>query len=389
VSLSEPGSSQQRWLAAYYFAYFAFLGAFAAYFGVYLQSLGLSGWDISVVLSLIQVMRVVAPNGWSWLAERFGRKSSVVRLAAVMSLAIFVCYFFVSSFAALAAVTAALGFFWSAILPLVEAITLGHLRTRSERYSRIRVWGSIGYIAAAVTAGALLDRFEPTALLWMSVFLLAAVGVGAFRLKDAPAIGEVPRPAPLGEILARREVRAVLMAAFFMAFAHAPYYVFFSIDLVDHGYSKTAVGALWSLGVFAEILVFMLMPGLLRRHSLRSMLLLTFAAAAVRFILIGWGVASVGLLVIAQILHAATFGAFHATVVAALNRWFDGQHQSRLQALYGSVSFGAGGLLGGLAVGGVWDALGPTFAFSLAAASAGIGGWLIWRAVPGDGESSA
>jgi PPP family 3-phenylpropionic acid transporter len=215
------------------------------------------------------------------------------------------------------------------------------------------------------------------------------VCIGAFLLTDAAAPRERPRAAPLGVTLARPEVRAVLAAAFFMAFAHAPYYVFYSIHLVDHGYSKTMIGALWSLGVVAEIGVFLLMPGLLRKHALRSILLATFAAATVRFLVIGWGVDSLVLLVLAQLLHAATFGAFHAAVVAALNRWFAGQHQSRVQALYGSVSFGGGSLIGGLLAGLAWDPFGPAVTFSAAAAAACIGGWLVWRFVPGDGETPA
>lgn len=386
VNAEAPGRSPHLRLAAYYFAYFAFLGAFAAYFGIYLQGLGLSGWRISVILSLIQVMRVVAPNGWSWLADRFGRRTAVVRLSAVMSLATFLLYFQVESFAALAVVTAVLGFFWSAILPLVEAITLGHLQSQPERYGRIRVWGSMGYIAAALAAGALLDRLPLGGLLWISAVLLAAVCMGAFLLTDAAAPPARPQAAPLGVTLSRPEVRAVLLAAFFMAFAHAPYYVFYSIDLVDHGYSKTMIGALWSLGVVAEIGVFILMPGLLRRHALRSILLATFAAAALRFLLIGWGVGSLALLLLAQLLHAATFGAFHATVVAALNRWFAGQHQARVQALYGSVSFGGGSLIGGLLAGQAWDPLGPAVTYSAAAVAACIGGYLIWRFVPGEAE---
>jgi PPP family 3-phenylpropionic acid transporter len=371
-------------LSAYYFAYFAFLGAFSSYYGIYLQGLGLSAWRISVVISLIQIMRVLAPNGWGWLAVRLGKKAAVVQLSAVASLAIFTLLFFVDSFFALVVVTALLGLFWSASLPLVEAITLSQLQGKAEHYGRIRVWGSIGFVAAVLGTGALLDRFPLSALLWISAVLLVSVCIGAFQLADSPAPIERPRLAPIGATLSRPEVRAVLLAAFFMAFAHAPYYVFYSIHLVAHGYSKTMVGTLWSLGVVAEIGVFILMPRLLRKYAPRPIFLATFAAAAVRFLVIGWGTDSLSLLLLAQLLHAATFGAFHATAVAALNRWFAGQHQARVQALYGSVSFGAGGMIGGLLAGQIWDSLGPSITFSAAACAALVGGWLIWRFVPAE-----
>jgi PPP family 3-phenylpropionic acid transporter len=164
-----------------------------------------------------------------------------------------------------------------------------------------------------------------------------------------------------------------------MSAAHSPFYVFYSIHLVDHGYEKTAVGLLWSLGVVAEIAVFLGMPRLMRTWSLRGILLASFALAVIRFQLIGWGAGSIGLLLLAQVLHGATFGACHAAAVAALNRWFPAQQQGRIQALYGSISYGAGGMFGNIASGAVWDWLGAGPAFTLGSVFAGISVLLAWR----------
>jgi hypothetical protein len=49
---------------------------------------------------------------------------------------------------------ALLAFFWSAALPLVETLTFDHLRDETGRYSRIRLWGSIGFIVAVMGTGA-------------------------------------------------------------------------------------------------------------------------------------------------------------------------------------------------------------------------------------------
>ena len=164
-----------------------------------------------------------------------------------------------------------------------------------------------------------------------------------------------------------------------MSAAHGPLYVFYSIHLVDHGYGKTVVGALWSLGVLAEILVFLVMPRLLRRHSLQRLLMFSFACAIVRFLLIGWAVDSILLLIAAQLLHGATFGVCHAATVAALHRWFPGGQQARAQALYGSISFGAGGMLGALASGQTWEAFGPGWTYTLGSLFALAGLLLVWR----------
>lgn len=376
-------------LSAWYFYYFAFIGAFSPYFGLYLKSLKFSAWDISVLLSLMQVMRLVAPNLWSALAERVGKKTTLVRVTAAMSVAGFAGFFFVTSFSGLFACMALLAFFSSASLPLAETLTLEHLCHRTEHYGNIRLWGSIGFIAAVMAVGWLLDALSLTMLLWVSVLLLVGTFACALVLPEAPhkkADFSIP---PLGAALRRPEVLAFFTACFLMSAAHGPLYVFYSIHLVDHGYGKTMVGALWSLGVVAEIVVFLFMPGLLRRYSLRAILMLSLACAVCRFLMIGWGVESLALLLLAQLLHGATFGACHAAAMAALHRWFPGVHLARAQALYGSVSFGAGGMLGGLASGQTWEAFGPGWSFTLGALFALAGLVLLWRYMPREAPSEA
>jgi PPP family 3-phenylpropionic acid transporter len=158
-----------------------------------------------------------------------------------------------------------------------------------------------------------------------------------------------------------------------MSAAHGALYIFYSIYLAEHGYSKSLVGGLWSLGVLAEIAVFYYMSRLMRRFGLRVILLASFAAASVRFLMIGWGVESLAVIVLAQLLHGLTFGAYHAASITAVNCWFPGRSQARGQALYSSLSFGAGGLLGGLLSGWMWDGVGAALTFTLSTAFALLG----------------
>ena len=362
-----------RRLSAWYFCYFAFVGAFAPYFTLYLQSLGLNAAAIGTLMSLMLAMRLLAPNLWGWLADHLGHKVLVIRLSALLSMAGFAVFFFVSGFSGLFVAMAMMAFFWSAALPLVEALTLRHLEGRTEQYGHIRLWGSIGFIAAVLATGVWLDHAALASLLWVNFLLLAGVGVCALFLVDAPRQEHRSEAVPLRESLMRPEVLALLAACLLMSAAHGPFYVFFSIHLVNHGYEKSLVGALWSVGVFAEIAVFIAMPRILRAWSARSILLLSFALAVVRFLLTGWAVDSVMAVFVAQVMHGATFGACHAAAIAALHGWFPARQQARVQALYSSASFGAGGMIGNMASGAVWDTLGPALTFSLGSAFAGAG----------------
>lgn len=385
---SQPSSPpSQGWrLSAWYFFYFAFIGAFSPYFTLYLQSLGLAAAAIGTLMSLMSAMRLVAPNLWGWLADRTGRKAVVVRLSALFSAAGFAAFFHAGDFWPLFVAMALVSFFWSASLPLVEALTLRHLEGRAEQYGRIRLWGSVGFIVAVLGTGAWLDRMEIASLLWVNLGLLAGIVACAWLLADAPTVPQGGAAPELRAGLLRPEVVALLAACFFMSAAHGPFYVFYSIHLVDHGYGKTAVGALWSLGVVAEIAVFVAMPRLMRRWSVRAILRASLALAVVRFLAIGWGADQAWLLVVAQVMHGATFGAYHAAAVAALHRWFPERQMARAQAVYGSISFGAGGMVGNLVSGAAWDGVGPGMTFTLGAALALVGLLLTWRGMDGSGK---
>jgi len=366
-------------LSALYFAYFAFIGAFAPYFGLYLQSIGASAWDIGVLLSLMQLVRVFGPNFWAWFADHHGAKRALLRASLALAALAFCGTFATRSFWGLFVVLATLSFFSSAANPLLEATTFSHLQGRLERYGAVRLWGSVGFIAAVLAVGAALDRLAMASLLWMLLGVLALTAALAWLLPPG-ADRRLAGRAPLWPVVRRPEVAALLTACFLMSVAHGPLYVFFSIYLSELGYSKTAVGALWAIGVIAEILVFLAAPRWLARFDLRAILIASFACAVLRFALVGWAAHSVAAVVVAQVLHAATFGSYHVAALGVVNAWFGGARQVRGQALYLSLSFGAGGFLGGLASGALWDAVGPAWTFTAASAAAGAGmAVLFWR----------
>jgi PPP family 3-phenylpropionic acid transporter len=375
-------------LAVWYFWYFAFIGAFLPYFGLYLQSIGLSAGRIAVLMSLGQFMRLLAPLLWSWLADSGGRRVQIIILSAAASLASFSVVFLTQDFIGLLIGMAILHFFWSASLPLVEALTLGHLVATPERYGRIRLWGSVGFIVTVLGVGFLLDSAPIRSQLWVSWALLLGALASALMLNETK--GHADHAAgPILQVLRQRKVGFLLAAGLLMSAAHGALYVFYSIHLVAQGYGKTLVGLLWTLGVVAEIVVFLLLPRVSALVSIRHILLACFALAAVRFMLIGWTVEFIGLLVFAQLLHGASFGAHHAATMTALSRWFVAGQQARAQALYGSVAYGAGGLGGALLAGALWERGGPEITFSVASLLALIGLILVWRGVPGDSAGAA
>ena len=133
-----------------------------------------------------------------------------------------------------------------------------------------------------------------------------------------------------------------------------------------------------SLGVICEIGIFVWMPHLYRAFTLRQILLGSFALAVLRFLLIGWLIDNFVALVLAQALHAATFGSFHAASIGVIHKVFRGRHQARGQAMYGSLAFGLGGAIGGFTSGHAWAGLGPSLTFTLSSGAALAGLLILW-----------
>ena len=361
-------------LSGFYFFYFAFIGAFSPYWSLYLQSLSFDALQIGVLMSLLLVTRMFSPAVWGWLADHTGKRVRIVQIAAVSGFLSFCGFFLGDSFIWIFLVMSLMSFFWSASLPLMETITLSHLGDYTDKYGRIRSWGSVGFVLAVVGIGYVLEKIEIIGLLWIVLGLKAGIVIFSYQIPE-----EEIRPHAAGlhsvrQICLRPEVMAFLLSSLLMLFAHGAYYTFFSIYLVEHDYDKGFVGWLWAIGVMCEIGVFFIMPWLMRRFSLKHILIFSFLCAILRFVLIGQCIEWPVIIVFAQVLHAATYGAHHVSAMIVIHHFFRGRHQAKGQAIYTCMAYGVGGALGAVSSGYTWDWLGAdtTFLISAAAAFAGL-----------------
>jgi len=378
-------------LSLFYFTYFAMLGAYAPYFGLYLKQHQFSPTQIGALLALAPVVRMMFPALWAWVADHHQIGRALVLLSTTGATVCSVGLLFAHSFGWLFLTLLLVNVFWCAALPLVEASTFRHLRGRLGDYGRIRVWGSLSFVAAVALLGPLLDALGMASLPWAILLLFAAMTATAWLLPPDRAPAVHADHEPLRRTLLRPEVLVLFAACFLMSASHGPYNTFYSIYLVDEGYTKTEVGLLWALSVVAEILVFLWMPAILRRFSIPAVIAFSLACAVVRFLVIGWAVESAWAVGLAQLLHAATFGAHHAAALAAIYYFFRGRYQARGQALYSALGFGAGGALGMFGSGWLWAQLGPSLTFSCASIAALFAFVLtaFWLRLPAAAHASA
>jgi PPP family 3-phenylpropionic acid transporter len=359
-------------LSAFYFAFFAYGGAYVAYFPLYLASRGLGAVEIAWVLALPPLARTFAPAAWGWLADRTGAHRAIVAFSCFVTVLSFGILPFTERIALLIALMSVLS---AGALPIVEAITLGSLAGQSGRYGPIRVWGSVGFIAVVLAGGAWLD-YQPVSTLPAAIVLLTLVALAV--AVSLPSTHSSLHSAA-GPLRLTREVQLLFAAGFCNAVAHGALYAFFSLHLEREGYSATMIGVLWTLGVLAEIVVFLCLPQLFRRFSLSSILVASVGSGVLRFLAIGWAADQLWIVLPAQLLHAATFGSFHAAAVAAVHRVFPENAQARGQTLFSSVTYGAGAAVGVVLSGWAWETGAAPLAFSLSALAALAGAFFAAR----------
>ena len=207
-------------LSRFYFIYYFFVGAFVPYWGLYLASEKFSAADIGILMSLFQISRIFAPNFWGWLAEHTAKRVVWIKLTALLGLVGFVAVFWAHGFWALFFVMASLSLFTSSTLPLSESLTLAHLATTNGHYSRIRMWGSLGFIVAAVILGFMIDAYGIKSLLWFLLTVQITLFVLTFRLPEAKIAPHPHDGFSIWQVVKQPNVIALLVGCALMVTAH-------------------------------------------------------------------------------------------------------------------------------------------------------------------------
>lgn len=374
-------------LSGFYFFYFASLGALLPYWGLYLKSLDYDVTAIGNLMAIIMATKIVSPNIWGWIADHTGRRMQIVRIGSLCAALAFIGVFFQDGFVWLAVVMLLFSFFWNAALPQLEATTFYHLGEHIHRYSSIRLWGSIGFIVAVWGLGSVMEGQGIQLLPWILFGLFAAIWLNSLVVPEEAAGHLTLDHAPLRKILSQSHVLGLLVVCFLAQAGHGPYYTFYSIHMKAFDYSLAVIGGLWALGVIAEVGVFLLMHRLVPKFGLRNLLMISLMLAVIRWLLIGLFPEHLLVMLLAQCLHAATFGVYHAAAIQLIHTYFKGKHQGKGQALYSSLSFGAGGAVGSLYSGYVYEYFGALPMFMIAAGLSLLAVMIAWYSIPADKSS--
>lgn len=355
-------------LSGFYFFYFALLGALVPYWSLYLKSFGHSAETIGILMALLHGTRIIAPNIWGWVADKTGQRMRIVRIGSFVTALAFIGIFWQSDALGIGLVMLAFSFFWNAVLPQFEVVTLSHLGEQREQYSRIRLWGSVGFVVAVILLGWVFDWISVRWLPVVMLVLMLAIWINAL-IVPAPPVQKTYRVRGDGflKLLLRPQVIAFFLICFLVQFGHGAYYTFYSVLMEGVGFSRGEIGMLWAVGVIAEVIIFIYMHRLIQSFGLRKIMMVSLVACVFRWLMIGVWPDELGIMLVAQTLHAATFGCLHAVGIALVHHYFSERTHGQGQALFSSFGFGAGGALGALVSGLMWDDFGAMGTFAVSA----------------------
>lgn len=344
-------------LGAQYFLYFGVMGMVLPYFNLYCFHIGFSGFQIGVISAVRSAVLVLFAIIWSLLADRFQIRRHIFLAALLMSTGIWSIYLVTTDFRFILIITIGYGIFYSPIISFLEAFTMDALGKDKENYGKIRVWGSVSFIAVVVLLGKLTDAYSVEIILTGVLILSGFQAIGAIWV-PRDTIEERSKPPTFQAAgLLKMPILLFLFCAFLMLASHGAYYGFYSIHLERLGFNRTFIGIMWAVAATAEIGVMVKSRAILKRFSIHQVLLFSFMIAALRWFTLFF-VRSPYLIISTQLLHAITYGAFHVSSILYIDALTPDDNKTLGQAANNAVTYGLG-LMAGLFVSGLfYDRLG-------------------------------
>ena len=363
-------------IGSQYFLYFGVLGIFLPFFNLYCYHLGFSGLRIGILSAVRSVALIVFPLIWGALADRLDARRPIYILCNFCSAIIWILYLFTIDFWPMLAITSFYGVFYAPIISFLEAFTMDLLGKEKKSYGRIRAWGSISFIAVVLVLGKVIDLYSVEIIVVLILAGSLILSVLSTRIPRFQIVKKNRLPRGAKSLLQRR-VLVFLFCAFLMLVSHSAYYGFFSIHLENLGYGNTFIGLAWALASTAEILVMIRSDRIFSRFSIESVLIFSFMAAALRWLIL-FSARSAAVILLSQILHAVTYGTFHIGSILYIDRLAPEKAKTLGQAVNNAVSYGLGLMVGFFFNGYLYEITGSFTLFIISCQIALFGGLFFW-----------
>jgi PPP family 3-phenylpropionic acid transporter len=358
-------------VALFYGALFIVYGMHVPFFPVWLDWRGLSAGEISIVMALPFFLRlVVTPVGALYADRHAAHRRLLIRLGWI-SLAIVLALSQVTGFFPILLLAVPLIICNSTIMPLIETIAVAGMRLRGLDYGRMRLWGSLTFIAASFAGGIAVSHFGGGAGIWLIAIGCAATAVAAHLLptgklhvaQHASATPFWQVAEPLG-LLRHPVFYTFLIAAGCVQAAHGTFLTFGTLIWQKQGLSGTWIGTLWAIGVLAEVAIFAISGRIVRYVGAARLLMIGAVCSIARWLIMGFH-PSLEVLIPIQLLHGITYGGSHIGAIHFIHDAIPRHISGSAQALYATMASGLAMGVAMLVAGALFSAGGEAAYFAM------------------------
>lgn len=349
-------------------------GIYLPFFPVWLAGQGLSEPEIASIVAAPFLIRAVISPTLAVLADRFADLNVAGGVYGLLAASVFAGLGFVSGYWPILCLSATAMVFWSALIPLGDAVAIVGVKRHGMDYGRVRLWGSVTFIVGNFATAEVLRGYSDNGVFGLLTAAFVLGGLAAFwlpRVQDGPA-GR--GPAQLRQLIADPMLRRAVLAGSLVLATHGTYYTFGSLYWRELGFGARTIAALWAYSVVIEICLFWVA----KRFSgwgARRFLLAGGIGALVRWSLFPFATTP-GFAFALQTLHSLTFAASYLGVIMAIGALAAPGHTARLQAAFQLLS-GVIGATAILAAGPIFRAS-PVIAFWTMAVLGATGLALAW-----------
>lgn len=323
--------------AAYFFA----SGAFMSYWSVWLNNRGISDVEIGTLYMARQMVSVAAVLGLGFLAHRIGNLRGLLIALSIGAVVMMGAYQLSYTFLVLLLVGLVWGMVWSPLLALYDGLLVNEARARNIVYGRLRLWGSVAFIAGTLICGVAVKYQGPPWVLYVSLVGILTLTPFALLLPRSETHTAGPRHAPFGlfELFKSKRFVLFMIAAGFCQSSHAVLYSFGTLTWRGAGIDDVTISALWGEGVAAEILMMLASGWMLQRLGVCGLIGFGLVCGVIRWTGMAFTTDVVALIFL-QALHAGSFAASHLGAMAFIQRALPASGAALGQSIYYALGTG-------------------------------------------------
>jgi PPP family 3-phenylpropionic acid transporter len=331
-------------LSAFYFSYFAAVGVYIIFLPKVLIDIGYSAYDIGIILALAPLMRFATPFLFLKHIKLTQNLFRSILIVAILSSSSF--YITIDNFYTFMINNAVLGICLSILLPYIETISLQTIG--SQRYGKVRLFGSIGFMLIALVLAKFLT--VPKIALHYYLFATILTVFFSFRLLKYDQTDH-NLPIKNEKQFSILKYWPFWLSLFLMQISFGGFYNFFTIYETSKGISLETTSYLWSFGVICEILMLYFQASFLK-YNLLSIIKISIFLTIIRWLLLFLFPTVLYITYFTQSIHAFSFGLYHSAVIIYLYNLYDNKQLAQ-QFMFG-IAYGLGGFLGSLIAGAVY-----------------------------------